>query len=153
MLGHELRNPLAPILTALHLMRMRGGNALERERNVIERQAQHLVRLVDDLLDISRVTRGKIELKKRPLELSEPTARAIERVSPLFEQRSHVLTVEVPTSGLLVNADPERLTQVIANLLTNAAKYTENGGRITVIGERRGDEVVLSVRDTGIGIE
>ncbi|HLV68277.1 MAG TPA: ATP-binding protein [Polyangiaceae bacterium] len=153
MLGHELRNPLAPILTALHLMRMRGGSALERERNVIERQAQHLVRLVDDLLDISRVTRGKIELRKRRIELCEPTARAIERVSPLFEQRGHELVVNVPENGLLVDADPERLTQVIANLLTNAAKYTENGGHITVTGERQGIDVVLSVRDTGIGIE
>ncbi|HET9624795.1 MAG TPA: ATP-binding protein [Kofleriaceae bacterium] len=153
MLGHELRNPLAPILTALNLMRLRGNDAVEKERTVIERQAQHLVHLVDDLLDVSRITRGKIELKRVRVELAEVVARAIEMASPLIEQRRHELVVEVAPRGLALDADPARLAQVVANLLTNAAKYTEPGGRITVTGARRDPgDIALVVRDTGIGI-
>jgi PAS domain S-box-containing protein len=152
MLGHELRNPLAPIVTALQLMRLRGATAVERERTVIERQTQHLVRLVDDLLDVSRITRGKVELKRERVELATVVAKAIEQASPLIEQRRHDLAVRVPPRGLALDADPARLAQVIANLLTNAAKYTEIGGQLTLTAVRAGDEVVLSVRDTGIGI-
>src|SRR6185503_4449580 len=151
MLGHELRNPLAPILTALQLMRLRGGVAVEQERTVIERQTQHLVRLVDDLLDVSRIARGKIDLRKERVELAEVVAKAIEMASPLLEERQHDLRVAVPR-GLVVDADPARLSQVVANLLTNSAKYTETGGRVTVAAERDGDEVVLRVADSGIGI-
>jgi signal transduction histidine kinase/DNA-binding response OmpR family regulator len=154
MLGHELRNPLAPILTALQLMRLRGGDAHEHERTVIERQTRHLVRLVDDLLDVSRIARGKIELRKERIELADGVAKAIEMASPLLEERSHRLTVNVPR-GLLLDADPARLAQIVANLVTNAAKYTESGGRIFVEAEADADGGMLELRvaDTGIGIE
>ncbi|WP_437549571.1 ATP-binding protein [Sorangium sp. So ce367] len=152
MLGHELRNPLAPIVTALHLMRLRAGGHAERERLVIERQIKHLTALVDDLLDVSRITRGKVELKKQRIEIAEVVAKAVELASPLLEQRRHHLTVTVPSSGLAVDGDVTRLAQVISNLLTNAAKYTESGGEIAVRAERAEGEVVLSVRDNGIGI-
>ncbi len=152
MLGHELRNPLAPILTALQLLRLRGVDAGERERTIIERQVTHLVRLVDDLLDVSRITSGKIELRRRPIELSDIVAKAIETASPLLEQQRHRLRVHVPGHGLRVHGDLDRLAQVVANLLTNAAKYTEAGGEITIRGEDEDGEIVLQVRDTGIGI-
>ncbi|WP_240807872.1 ATP-binding protein [Polyangium spumosum] len=152
MLGHELRNPLAPITTALYLMRIRAGDAAARERAVIERQVKHLAQLVDDLLDVSRITRGKVELKKERIELAEVVAKAIELSSPLLEQRRHHLTVEVPSRGLFVDGDVTRLSQVVSNLLTNAAKYTEPGGRIEVEARRRGREVEIRVRDNGIGI-
>jgi signal transduction histidine kinase len=153
MLGHELRNPLAPIVTALQLLRLRGVQAGERERTIIERQVRHLVGLVDDLLDISRVTRGKIRLSAVPTQLSDAVAKGIELASPLLEQHQHDLTVDVPTDGLGVSADPARLAQVISNLLTNAAKYTPPGGRIRVSAALDGDAVVLRVRDTGMGID
>jgi PAS domain S-box-containing protein len=153
MLGHELRNPLAPILTALQLMKLRGGDTVGREREVIERQVSHLVGLVDDLLDVSRITRGKIELRREPVELSAVVARAIEMASPLLEQQRHNLHVDLPPSGLGVNGDASRLAQVVANLITNAAKYTEAGGDISIVASPAGDDVVLEVRDTGIGID
>jgi PAS domain S-box-containing protein len=128
MLGHELRNPLAPIVTALQLMRLRGDETLSKERTIIERQVHHLIRLVDDLLDVSRITRGKIELKRERAELSEIVAKAIEMASPLIEQRRHNLSVDVPRHGLTVEVDVVRLSQVVANLLNNAAKYTEPRG-------------------------
>jgi signal transduction histidine kinase/ActR/RegA family two-component response regulator len=152
MLGHELRNPLAPILTALQLLRLRGIEAGERERQVIERQVQHLVSLVDDLLDVSRIMRGKIQINARPIDISEVVAKAIETTSPLLEQKGHGLQIDVPRRGLVVDGDADRLAQVVANLLTNAAKYTENGGRISVHAAAVAGEVVLRVRDTGIGI-
>ena len=151
MLGHELRNPLSPILTALQLMKLRGTDASERERNVIERQVNHLTRLVDDLLDVSRIARGKVELKREIVEIAEVVAKAIELSSPLLEQRTHSLTVDVPR-GLAVEGDPTRLSQVISNLLTNAAKYTPPSGHITVRVREESDAVVLRVQDTGIGI-
>jgi signal transduction histidine kinase/ActR/RegA family two-component response regulator len=153
MLGHELRNPLAPILTALQIMRLRGADHVERELTVMERQTQHLVRLVDDLLDVSRITRGKIELRRERVELAEIVAKAIEIASPLIEQRRHVLELHVPPRGLAVDGDPARLAQVVSNLLTNAAKYTEGGGHIAVTASRVGAELQLTVRDDGIGIE
>jgi signal transduction histidine kinase/ActR/RegA family two-component response regulator len=152
MLGHELRNPLAPILTALHIMKQRGDEASARERTVIERQVDHLTRLVDDLLDVSRIAQGKVELKLRRVELSEIVSRAIEMASPLLEQRAHTLVLEVERVGLPVFGDVARLTQVVSNLLTNAAKYTLSGGRITISTDRDGDELVLRVRDNGIGM-
>ncbi len=152
MLGHELRNPLSPILTALQLMKLRGGPAHERERTVIERQVNHLTRLVDDLLDVSRIARGKVELKREVLELADVVSRSIEVASPLLEQRTQTLHVDVAPRGLSVDADPGRLAQVISNLLTNAAKYTPPSGRITVSGALEEGQVVLRVRDTGIGM-
>jgi CheY-like chemotaxis protein len=151
-LGHELRNPLSPIVTALELMRLRGGDAFLRERAIIERQVRHLVRLVSDLLDVSRVSQGKLVLHKRPLETIDVVFKAIEMASPLVEQRGHRLTVRVPETGLPVDADETRLAQVICNILNNAAKYTPERGRIEVTGARDGAWVVLKVRDSGIGI-
>ncbi|RYZ06143.1 MAG: response regulator [Myxococcales bacterium] len=152
MLGHELRNPLAPIQTALQLMRLRGDLVFQRERTVIERQVKHLTRLVDDLLDVARITRGQVELKPELVELSNIVARATEIAAPLLEQRAHDLTTRVPATGLTVHGDVARLTQVVCNLLTNAAKYTPPGGRITITATREGDELELSVADTGIGM-
>jgi signal transduction histidine kinase len=151
-LGHELRNPLTPILTALHLMRLRGQGVFERERTLIERQVGHLMRLVDDLLDVSRITRGKVELRRQRIQMSELVAKALELASPLLEQRQHRMNLQVPATGLLVDVDPVRLAQVIANLLNNAAKYTEPRGEITVRGCLEGQQVVLSISDTGIGL-
>ncbi|HMI90903.1 MAG TPA: ATP-binding protein, partial [Polyangiales bacterium] len=152
MLGHELRNPLSPILTALQLMKLRGAEGSERELTVIERQVSHLTRLVDDLLDVSRIARGRVELKTELVEMADVVANAIEMASPLLEQRTHALSVEVPRRGLQVDGDRTRLGQVIANLLTNAAKYTPPGGSVWLRAERVGDQVVLTVRDTGMGI-
>jgi signal transduction histidine kinase len=152
MLGHELRNPLAPIVTALQLMRLRGDETLVKERAVIERQVHHLIRLVDDLLDVSRITRGKIELKRERIELSEIVAKAIEMASPLIEQRRHQLTVDVQRQDFAVDADPVRMAQVVANLLNNAAKYTEPHGSIAVFAERDAGAVALRIRDSGIGL-
>ncbi len=152
MLGHELRNPLSPIQTALHLMRLRGNDGSERERTVIERQVNHLTRLVDDLLDVSRIARGKVELKEEIVEVADVVAKAVEMSSPLFEQRGHMLHVRVQKRGLAVAGDPTRLSQVVSNLLTNAAKYTPPGGRVMVRAEVEGPDVVLRVQDSGIGI-
>ena len=150
MLGHELRNPLAPMVMALQVMRLRGGTS--REQEILERQVAHLTRLMDDLLDVSRITRGKIELRRRPLELNEAVAYAAETVAPLLTQRRHRLEIDVAAAGLLVLADPERLGQVLLNLLTNAAKYSEAGSAIRVHARRRGGRIELCVRDEGMGI-
>ncbi len=153
MLGHELRNPLAPILTALQLMTLRGDRGAEKERAVIERQVRHVGRLVDDLLDVSRIARGKIDLRRERVELAAIVGKAVETTSPIIEQKSQQLAIDVATTGLAVDADPTRLQQVVFNLLHNAAKYTEPGGRIAVAARRRGDTIELRVRDSGIGIE
>ncbi len=150
MLGHELRNPLAPMVMALQVMRLRGGAS--REQEILERQVSHLTRLMDDLLDVSRITRGKIELRRQPLELSEAVRSAAETVAPLLAQRRHELRIDVPVEGLLVLADPERLAQVLMNLLTNAAKYSEEGCLIDVHARRLGGRIELCVRDEGMGI-
>ena len=152
MLGHELRNPLAPIVTALQLLRLRGSDAGERERNIIERQVQHLIRLVDDLLDVSRITRGTLDLRKQRTEIAEVVARGIEIAKPLLEQRRQRLDVQMPRRGLAVHGDPSRLAQIVSNLLTNAAKFTDPSGSIFVTAARESDVVVLRVRDTGVGI-
>lgn len=152
MLGHELRGPIAPILLALDVIAMDPADAHKREHTVIDRQMKQLVRLVDDLFDVSRIRSGKIELQRQPIELAEVVAQAVETAGPLIESKRHVLTVDVPQQGLVVHGDLLRLTQVVANLLTNAAKYTPSGGSITVRGEQRGPNIVLRVRDSGIGI-
>ncbi len=150
MLGHELRNPLSPILTALQLLKLRSDSTL-REHVVIERQVNHLTRLIDDLLDVSRIARGMVKLKREPVELTDVVARAVEMASPLLEQRSHTLDVDV-RRGLIVFGDPTRLSQVISNLVTNAAKYTNPNGSIWVQAGEDADAIVLRVRDDGIGI-
>jgi PAS domain S-box-containing protein len=156
LLSHELRNPLAPIMTAVQLMELRGDVATPREREVIEvikRNGQHLERLVDDLIDISRVARGKLTLARKRLELAAVVATALELAAPLLEERRHELRLSVAPEGLAVDADDVRLTQVVSNLLTNAGRYTPPGGLIEVTGAREDDDVVLRVRDNGVGID
>jgi signal transduction histidine kinase len=153
-LGHELRNPLAPISNALYVLKQPGANGtmVAQAREMMERQVQHMVRLVDDLLDVSRIVRGKVELRKEPIELAAIVARAVETSQPLLEAEGHELTVALPPEPLRVSGDLVRLAQVVGNLLNNAARYTEPGGKIRVEGERVGDKAVLRVQDTGIGI-
>jgi len=154
MLAHELRNPLAPILNAVQLMRMKpiADPQLSWSRDVIERQLSHLTRLVDDLLDVARITRGRINLSQEPTELAVLIARAVETVQPLIQARGHEFTSEIPAATLRINADPLRLTQAFGNVLGNAAKYTERGGRISLTVCRQGTDVEIRVRDTGVGI-
>jgi PAS domain S-box-containing protein len=153
MLGHELRNPLAPIVTALQLMKLRGGGELTREQEIIERQVKHMTTLVDDLLDIARVTRGMLELRRRRVEMRAVLAKAIETSSPLLEQRQHHLAVDSPAGeAIVVDGDEARLAQVITNLLVNAAKYTDPGGHIDLTMRRDGADVVVEVKDDGNGI-
>jgi len=151
MLGHELRNPLAPILTALQLMNLRGDKSNLHERTIIDRQVRHLMRLVDDLLDVSRIARGKIELRQETIDLADVVAAAVESTSPLLEKRNHHLTVDVP-KGLRLHGDMSRLIQVVVNVLSNAAKYTEPRGDIHVAARGEGEHIELRVRDSGIGI-
>jgi CheY-like chemotaxis protein len=150
MLGHELRNPLAPIVSALDLLRLRGAPPT-RELEIIERQTRHLVRLVEDLLDISRIARGMITLHKKPTDVAGVIERAVEMTEPLFTARHQYLTIAAP-EGLVIDADPERIAQVLANLLTNASKFTPAEGRISIGARREGASVAIAVRDNGMGI-
>ena len=151
-LGHELRNPLSPILSALELMRLRGITGAEKERAIIERQAEHLVRLVDDLLDVSRIAQGKVRLNREIVEINAIVERAIEMASPLLDERRQLLHMNVQESGLLVEADAGRMAQVIANLLTNAAKYSDEDSDIRINAWRENDTVHIEVSDSGHGI-
>jgi PAS domain S-box-containing protein len=155
-LAHELRNPLAPIRNCLRMLRLAGassaGPAVERAHEVMERQVAHMVRLVDDLLELSRISRGTIELKKERVELATVINHALETSKPLIEAAGHRLSVSLPSEPIRVDGDPVRLSQVFANLLNNAAKYTEQGGNIAVAARLDGGDAVVSVRDTGIGI-
>ena len=153
MLSHELRNPLAPILTAVELMQLSGDVATPHEREVIMRQAQHLLRLVDDLLDVSRVARGKVTLTKQRLELAAVVAKARRGDGAAARAAASPPACARPRRGLPVEADEVRLTQVVSNLLTNAAHYTRPGGRIDVTAARDGGEVRLNVIDNGVGID
>jgi signal transduction histidine kinase/ActR/RegA family two-component response regulator len=154
MLGHELRNPLAPIKNAACLLRLRrtADEQAGWAGRVIERQVDQLARLVDDLLDVSRISQGKIILRRQQVELAEVVERAVESSRPLIEDRRHELVESLPPGPVWLEADPVRLAQVIANLLNNAAKYTEDSGRITLSAITEAGELVLRVRDTGIGI-
>jgi PAS domain S-box-containing protein len=153
MLAHELRNPLAPMTNAVEILRLQPNNAAaERARQVVERQLNHLGRLVDDLLDVSRINTGKITLKPERLDLVEAVERAVEGVRGFIRECGHTLEVSLPPGSLIAELDPVRLDQVIANLLKNAAKYTERGGHIRVALERDGDSARIRVSDTGIGI-
>ena len=153
-LGHELRNPLAPLLTGLQLLKNANvqDQAIQRITVVMERQISHLVALVNDLLEVSRITRGVIELHRSPLDLSFVIESAIDASRPAMDAAGHTLTVELPHPPVTVSGDAVRLTQVFANLLTNAAKYTNGGGEIRVAVRREGDRAKVSVRDNGIGI-
>ncbi len=154
MLAHELRNPLAPIIHAAQLLKRRGLNDpdLDRQRVIIERQARHLSRLVDDLLDLSRITHGKIELCREPVDLAVVLTDAVQTIRAQVEERRHDLAIRLDGSALVVEGDPTRLAQVVGNLLINAARHTPPGGRIELTAQREGQEVVVRVSDTGRGI-
>ena len=153
-LAHELRNPLAPILTGLEIMRMRADNpeTVTNVRGIIERQVKQLSHLINDLLDIARVTNGKVDIKKETIDLKSIVSNAVETSLPLMEKGGHAFSLELPPAPLPVNADAARIAQVIGNLLTNAAKYTAHGGKIRLTVERDGGAAVVSVIDNGIGI-
>jgi PAS domain S-box-containing protein len=153
-LAHELRNPLAPLRNALHILKLSGvgPQMFEQTREMMERQLQNMVRLVDDLLDVSRITRGKIELRKEHVGLAVVVQSAVETSRPLIEAGKHELNVSLPSEPIYVNADITRLAQVFANLLNNSAKYTQRGGRIWLTVERQGSDAVVRVRDNGVGI-
>jgi PAS domain S-box-containing protein len=154
MLSHELRNPLAPIRNALSVMRMNGidESALSRARTVLDRQVSHLSRLVDDLLDVSRIAIGKITLQREPLEIAQVVTSAVESSQPLIDSREHTLEVLLPDEPLRIEGDLTRLSQVVLNLLNNAAKFTPKGGHIRLTVEREGAMAAIQVHDTGIGI-
>ncbi|HET9948028.1 MAG TPA: ATP-binding protein, partial [Longimicrobiales bacterium] len=153
-LAHELRNPLAPIRSAVEILKTKstGVPELAWASSIIDRQVQIMARLLEDLLDVSEVARGTPRLQKRRVRLDEVIQAAVETSRPLAEAAGHDLAVDLPREAILVDADPVRLAQVFANLLNNAAKYTEDGGRIRLAAERRADAVVVTVRDNGIGI-
>jgi signal transduction histidine kinase len=154
MLAHELRNPLGAISNASYLMeQLRPAEPqMARSVTIIRRQILHLVRMVDDLLDVSRITRGKVELRKEPVDLVEVVRHAVETTRPLFEEKGHELEMALPSDPLPLEADVTRLEQVLANLLRNATKYTEPGGRIEITALRDGGEAIVRVRDNGVGI-
>jgi PAS domain S-box-containing protein len=153
-LAHELRNPLAPLSNGLHLMRMAGNKpeVLDKTRQMMERQVQHMVHLVDDLLDVARISTGKVELRRQRVDLKDVVATAVETSASLIQAGRHSLKLEVPPQPLPMDADPTRIAQVVSNLLNNAAKYTPEAGSITLEVRVEGQEAVLSVTDTGIGI-
>jgi signal transduction histidine kinase len=153
-LAHELRNPLAPIRAAAEYMRLRGSTepSLEHARAVIDRQVSHMTRLIDDLLDVSRITRDQLVLRTARISLGDIVATAVETSRPIVEQRRHQLTVDLPADPVCLEADPARLAQVLSNLLTNAAKYTPPGGAISLNARVVSPELILTVTDTGIGI-
>ncbi|HVG10381.1 MAG TPA: ATP-binding protein [Thermoanaerobaculia bacterium] len=153
-LAHELRNPLAPIRSMLEIMKRADGNAtlMERARATMERQLSHMVRLIDDLLDVSRISRGKLELRRERVELASVVSQAVEACRPLAERAHHEIEVNLPAERIYLDADPVRLAQVFGNILNNSCKYTDPGGRIRITAERQDGEVVVKVRDNGIGI-
>jgi PAS domain S-box-containing protein len=152
-LAHELRNPLAPIRSAAELLRVRGtATDVARAREVIDRQARLLTRLVDDLLDVSRITRGKIVLHRAPVALAEVVAAAVETSRPLLDAARHTLTLTLPPQPVWIDADAVRIGQSISNLLNNAAKFTPPGGTVTLAVSLEGSDVLVRVRDTGVGI-
>jgi PAS domain S-box-containing protein len=153
-LAHELRNPLAPIRNGLQVIRLAENDKamVDQARQIMERQLEQMVRLIDDLLDISRITRNKLSLQMERVELKHVVQNALETTRPLMEERGHALSIRLPAQPVMLEADPTRLAQVFANLLTNAAKYTEIGGQITLHARCERQQVVVAVRDTGIGI-
>ena len=153
-LAHELRNPLAPLSNGLHLMRLASTKPelLEKTRQMMERQIQHMVHLVDDLLDVARISTGKVELRRQRIDLKDVVATAVETSASLVDAAGHKLSVEMPGEPLPMDADPTRIAQVVSNLLNNAAKYTPQGGRIALKVRAEGRDAVLSVTDSGVGI-
>ena len=155
MLAHELRNPLAPLLHSVEVLKLLGpaDAPAAQARDVIARQVQQLVRLVDDLADLTRIAQGKIELRRTTFDLAAAVAEAVQTTTPLLEAQGHQLSVSLPTEPLPLEGDQARIVQVLVNLLNNAAKYTDRGGRVWLTAGLKGGEVVLSVRDNGVGIE
>jgi signal transduction histidine kinase len=153
-LAHELRNPLAPIRNGLQLMHLAGDDPqiIKESLPLMERQVKHMVRLIDDLMDVSRITLGTLELRKERVELASVIRNAVETSRPLIEESRHGLAVTTSSMPIYVDADITRLAQVFSNLLNNAAKYTEPGGEIALIVERNDNEAVVSMQDNGIGI-
>ncbi len=153
-LAHELRNPLAPLSNALQVLKLAGDDrgSVEQVRGLMQRQLSHLVRLVDDLLDVSRITTGKIELRKERVDVKAIVDSALETCAPVIDESGHHLTVSLPPGPLPLDADPTRVAQVVSNLLHNAAKYTNRGGHIALTAEQHGSDVVITVKDDGIGI-
>lgn len=153
-LAHELRNPLAPIRNSLEVMKRAGSNpeVIEKSRGTMDRQLTQMVRLVDDLIDVSRISRNRLILRRERVELATIVNNAVEACRPQIDAARHTLTIDLPTQPLVLHADAARLVQVIGNLLTNAAKYTEPGGRISLTARREAEQVAISVRDNGCGI-
>ncbi|HJX28573.1 MAG TPA: ATP-binding protein, partial [Thermoanaerobaculia bacterium] len=153
-LAHELRNPLAPLRNGLQVMRLAPDDlqVISKARDMMDRQLSHMVRLIDDLLDVSRISRNKMELRRSRVPLADVISNAVETVRPALDAAGHELTVSLPPEQILLDADLTRLAQVFSNLLNNSAKYTERGGRIWLTAAREGGQVSVSVRDTGIGI-
>jgi PAS domain S-box-containing protein len=154
-LAHELRNPLAPIRNSLHILRLKAANdaAADSVCEMMERQVNHMVRLVDDLMEVSRITRGSIELRREEIDLAAVIRSAVETSRPLIEAAGHQLAITLPREPISLYGDEVRLAQVFANLLNNAAKYTDRGGQIWITARREGSEVAVTVRDNGIGLE
>jgi PAS domain S-box-containing protein len=155
MLAHELRNPLAPIRTAVQVIAKSPDDPVTREamRQTIDRQSAQLARIVDDMIDIARITKGSLVIEHQPVELADVVRRAVETAAPAIDAARHAIDVEVPATGLVAHGDSDRLTQLLANLLNNAARYTPPGGRISVRARREDGHGIISVRDTGRGIE
>jgi signal transduction histidine kinase len=155
MLSHELRNPLAPIVNALQILQLQGelNPIQQRSRDIIARQTGQLARLVSDLVEMSRLTGGIVALQRERIALKEVVERGVETSRPSIEERQQELSISAPGEPVWLNADPTRLEEVLVNLLTNAAKYTDRGGRVWLTAERERDQAVIRVRDSGIGIE
>jgi signal transduction histidine kinase len=155
MLAHELRNPLAPITNSLEIMRLAGelSPTMEEVRAMMHRQVRHMTRLVDDLLEVSRLTRGKLELRREVVDLASILATAVDTCRPAIDARRHQFAVSIARHPIRVHADSVRITQVVANLLNNAAKYTPEGGQLWLTARAEDGQAVISVRDTGVGIE
>jgi signal transduction histidine kinase len=153
-LAHELRNPLAPICNSVQLLRLIGPAEpdVEEVRDVIERQVSYMTRIIEDLLDMSRIAQNKLQLRTERIALAEVVQRAVETSRPLVEAAGHQLTVNLPPEAIYLDADPTRLAQVFVNLLNNAAKYTEQGGRISLTAERNGGDAFVRIKDNGVGI-
>jgi signal transduction histidine kinase/ActR/RegA family two-component response regulator len=153
-LAHELRGPLAPLRNMLEVMNRAGndGDLIQQARGIMDRQVSQMTRLIDDLLDLSRISRDKIELKRERLELASVVYHAVEAARPLSDSARHELSVALPSEPIYLDADPVRLTQIIGNLLNNSCKYTESGGSISLSAERQGSDLVMKVKDTGVGI-
>jgi signal transduction histidine kinase/CheY-like chemotaxis protein len=154
-LAHELRNPLAPILTSIQMLRLLGSAEPNADQacDIIDRQVKHMVRLIDDLLDLTRIARGKLRLQRTRFDLRQAVHQAVQTARPLIESHAHQLSVELPDEPIVLEGDESRVVQVLTNLLGNAAKYTEHDGQIALTAAREGAEAVLRVRDNGIGIE